>query len=91
MPTAKFAGKWSVDKSIRTLPVASPVVGSSSTWRQPEVRPVKGKFIPGCGAKAPTDRYTGDKVVGIAVMHKSCLQPVFSQTEAEESAKMRRG
>lgn len=34
--------------------------------------------------------YTGDAVLGIAVMHKSCLQPVFSAREAEESSKMRR-
>ena len=38
-----------------------------------------------------TDKvYTGSAVVGIAVQHKSCLQPVFSQEAAIESAKMRR-
>lgn len=36
-------------------------------------------------------QYTGDSVVGIAIMHKSCLQPVFSQEAAIESARMRRG
>lgn len=36
--------------------------------------------------------YDGErKLLGIAVLHKSCLQPVFSQQEAEEIAKMRRG
>lgn len=36
--------------------------------------------------------YDGErKLIGIAVLHKSCLQPVFSQQEAEEIAKMRRG
>ena len=34
--------------------------------------------------------YTGTEVIGIAVMHKSCLQPVFSQLEAQDSARMRR-
>ena len=34
--------------------------------------------------------YTGSAVLGIAVQHKSCLQPVFSQEAAVESAKMRR-
>lgn len=34
--------------------------------------------------------YTGTEVIGIAVMHKSCLQPVFSQQEAQDSARMRR-
>ena len=36
--------------------------------------------------------YDGErKLIGVAVLHKSCLQPVFSQQEAEEIAKMRRG
>lgn len=35
--------------------------------------------------------YTGDKLLGIAVMHKSNLVPVFSVQEATEIARMRRG
>ena len=34
--------------------------------------------------------YTGDRVKGISLMHKSCFQPVFSDTEAIEHAQMRR-
>lgn len=34
--------------------------------------------------------YTGDKVLGISIVHKSCLQPVFSQEQAKDLAKMRR-
>jgi len=34
--------------------------------------------------------YTGTEIIGIAVMHKSCLQPIFNQKEAEDSAHMRR-
>jgi hypothetical protein len=34
--------------------------------------------------------YTGDKMLGITIVHKSCLQPVFSQEAAEDAAKMRR-
>lgn len=41
--------------------------------------------------KKESPQYTGDLVIGIAVMHKSCLQPVISQEQAEASAKMRRG
>lgn len=40
--------------------------------------------------KAPPKVYTGNEVVGISVMHKSCLQPVFSQEAAIDAAKMRR-
>lgn len=36
-------------------------------------------------------QYTGDAVVGIVIQHKSCLQPVFSQEAAIDSARMRRG
>ena len=34
--------------------------------------------------------YTGNAVVGIAVQHKSCLQPVFNKEAAKDSASMRR-
>lgn len=41
-------------------------------------------------AKKP-NVYTGDKLLGIATMHKSNMVPVFSQESAEEIARMRRG
>ena len=34
--------------------------------------------------------YTGNNVIGIAVQHKSCLQPIFSEESAKDSASMRR-
>lgn len=43
------------------------------------------------GAKKEEKQYTGKNLVGIAVMHKSCLQPVFSKESAKDSANMRRG
>lgn len=39
---------------------------------------------------APKKVYTGDKVLGIATMHKSNAVPVFNSTEAVEISKMRR-
>lgn len=37
-------------------------------------------------------KYNGErKLLGVGVLHKSCLQPIWSQQEAEEIAKMRRG
>ena len=40
---------------------------------------------------APIHRvYTGDQVLGITIVHKSCLQPVFNQQEAIDAAQMRR-
>ena len=38
--------------------------------------------------KSPT--YTGENILGVAIMHKSNLVPVFSNKEAEEISKMRR-
>lgn len=41
-------------------------------------------------AKQP-NTYTGDKLIGIATMHKSNLVPVFTASDAEDIANMRRG
>jgi hypothetical protein len=35
-------------------------------------------------------RYTGDEILGVSIIHKSCLQPIFSQKEAIDAATMRR-
>ena len=44
------------------------------------------------GSTAPVHReYTGDKIIGIATLHKSNAVPVFSQDEAVEISRMRRG
>ncbi len=34
--------------------------------------------------------YTGTEMIGIAIIHKSCLQPVFSKQAATDTAQMRR-
>lgn len=34
--------------------------------------------------------YTGDNMIGISIIHKSCLQPIFSQEAAVDAASMRR-
>ena len=54
------------------------------------------KYIPslnsniGNTSKIETTKYSGAHLLGIAVLHKSCLQPVFSKQEATEIARMRR-
>ena len=45
----------------------------------------------GVATLAPAKVYTGTKVKGIATMHKSNAVPVFSDEEAIEISKMRRG
>lgn len=43
-------------------------------------------------AALPTPKvYTGNKIVGIATMHKSNLVPIFNDQAAVEVAQMRRG
>ena len=39
------------------------------------------KFIP---------EYTGTEMLGISIIHKSCLQPIFSKQAAIDAANMRR-
>jgi hypothetical protein len=38
--------------------------------------------------QSPT--YTGNECLGVTVLHKSCLQPIFSRQEAIDAATMRR-
>lgn len=44
------------------------------------------------GSTAPKELkvYTGSEMVGISIIHKSCLQPVFSKEAATDAASMRR-
>lgn len=39
----------------------------------------------------PAQQYTGSKMLGIGTLHKSNAVPVFSDDEAKEMARMRRG
>jgi len=38
----------------------------------------------------PAPKYTGTEILGITILHKSCLQPVFNQQAAVDAANMRR-
>ena len=44
----------------------------------------------GAGTLKEIPKYTGDQMIGISIIHKSCLQPIFSQQEAIDAATMRR-
>jgi hypothetical protein len=54
------------------------------------------KYIPslttpgGSTALKDIPEYTGTEMIGIAIIHKSCLQPVFSKEAATDTAQMRR-
>jgi hypothetical protein len=38
----------------------------------------------------PAMMYSGDAMVGISIIHKSCLQPIFNEQAAKDAAGMRR-
>ena len=46
--------------------------------------------IPGFCPKRKENTYTGDKLLGIATMHKSNMVPVFSKEQAQDVSTMRR-
>ena len=45
----------------------------------------------GIATSKPVPQYTGTKMLGIGVMHKSNSVPIFSDEEAVDISKMRRG
>ena len=86
--------KWEVDleeKERRRAMKAEPLIYKLSA---PEGR-MTTHHIPsvntgGNATLAPAKVYTGDQVLGVTVLHKSCLQPVFSKQDAIDAARMRR-
>jgi hypothetical protein len=52
---------------------------------------IEGPADMGECAVRPSTKYTGTAMIGIATMHKSNMVPVFSNQEAEDISKMRRG
>ena len=55
-----------------------------------ETQKINSLSTPGGSTAAVHKVYTGDQVLGITIVHKSCLQPVFTQQEAIDAANMRR-
>lgn len=77
-------------RTIKSQSVTLPTV-SAPTQRDVERPRSLGSWVTGAVSSKPTQQYTGDQVLGITVMHKSCLQPVFNAEAAVDAAKMRRG
>ena len=89
--------KWAVeieDKKRKRALTAAPLKGNYSLTI-PEGRNttahLKSVDTGGNALLKPSPVYTGTKVKGIATMHKSNAVPVFSDEEAIEISKMRRG
>lgn len=94
---ADLKKKWEVEseEKKRTRALKAPVmtVDKSALYIRdtgPRIPSLNGGRDMAPAPSAPTKVYTGDKVIGIAVMHKSCLQPVFNEQAAKDAASMRR-
>ena len=86
--------KWEVDiedKKRKRALKAEPLTYKLSAPAGRTTTHIPSKVTAG-GSTAPVHKvYTGDKIIGIATMHKSNAVPVFSDEQAVEISKMRRG
>ena len=91
----EMQAKWELDANEKrrqralaaeplTYQLSTPV-GRSNTHNIPSL------VTPGASTASVHKVYTGNKVKGIATMHKSNAVPVFSDEEAVEISRMRRG
>lgn len=86
--------KWQVDEEKKkknralTSDTYKPEPVSYRGSSQPRIPSSQKSWDP-C-IKNPDQVYTGDSCIGVTILHKSCLQPVFSKQEAVDAAKMRR-
>ena len=61
-----------------------------STYRRESPKIPSGDSYDTFVATKKEMKYTGDKLMGIATMHKSNMVPVFKQEDAEDISRMRR-
>ena len=93
----KLQAEWQSLKE-RTM-TTKPVPTRPLTRGVPRLGPPPGRETPhipsrdsgvGIAAKKDIPVYTGDKMLGVTILHKSCLQPVFNEQAAVDAANMRR-
>ena len=90
----QLAAEW--DEIVKKYEPKKPVKYKAVTWQpsKPYVRETKHypslNTSGGSATKAEPKIYTGDKVLGIATLHKSNAVPVFNSEEAVDISKMRR-
>jgi hypothetical protein len=91
---AELQKKWGVEADEKKRKRAMSAPALTYKLAIPEGRSTK--HIPsrdtGGGSTAPVHKvYTGNKILGIGTMHKSNAVPIFSDEEAQDIARMRRG
>jgi hypothetical protein len=87
--------KWDVkqnEKRIKSAMNAAPLTYNLSTPPgRSNTNHIPSRVTEG-GSTAPVHKvYTGTKILGIGTMHKSNAVPIFSDEEAQDIARMRRG
>ena len=99
---AALAAEWERKQAewARMSPARSqPPQSSSSTYTAPRIPQGRDTLrnavsvdtgVTGAVTVKQTQHYTGERLIGISIMHKSCLQPVFSEEQARDAASMRR-
>ena len=87
--------KWEVDaedkrrkRAMKAEPLVYRLTGATD---RAGTAHIPSRNTGGNATLAPAKVYTGTKVKGIATMHKSNAVPVFSDEEAIEISRMRRG
>ena len=92
--------EWqALKKSYSAPPVRKSIENARTLGKSLPTIPQRGTLLSapsmstgiGTAVKAAIPVYTGDKIKGIGTMHKSNAVPVFSDEEAQDISKMRRG
>jgi hypothetical protein len=88
----QLKSRWGVSNTkSKTVAVELPTVAKPHIRTQNDSKPTSlNSWVVGAAAKKDSKQYTGDKMVGIGLEHKSRLVPIFSKQQAEEISKMRR-
>ena len=90
----QLAAEW--NEIVKKYEPKKPIVSKPITLSQPKPYVRETKHYPslnsvgGTATKAAPKVYTGDKMLGIATLHKSNAVPVFNTEEAQDISKMRR-
>lgn len=91
---AAWCSKYGIDpdgktrrakKPLKSISVFTSGIVPRETKKYPSLNTSANSTAP-----VPRREYTGDKIVGIAAMHKSNLVPIFNDDAAKDVASMRR-
>jgi hypothetical protein len=79
------------DRRRRRAMAAEPYIPPVPAFREATLPHIPSRITAGGSCARPEDKvYTGTEMIGISIIHKSCLQPIFNTDSAKEVANMRR-